>query len=123
VNKLYGTAVIIAEETFDWAQSAIEARELDIVTVAGKSEKNPHLRADGGDGRPRRAARCPARALRRGARGLSPADWDAASSCFDACRNLVAADGPSTVYWSASPPSAARRRRPAGTPSGTSARM
>jgi len=38
---------------------------------------------------------------------LSPADWDAAEQCFDACRNLVAADGPSTVYLERIAPSAA----------------
>src|SRR5205814_6374994 len=38
VNKLYGTIVVIAEDTFRLAQGGIEARELDLVTVAGKRE-------------------------------------------------------------------------------------
>src|SRR5690606_32773066 len=38
VNKAYGTHAILAEETYRLAQGAIEARELDTVLVAGKSE-------------------------------------------------------------------------------------
>jgi len=38
LNKLYGTEVLVSEETFRLAQGAIEARELDTVAVAGKRE-------------------------------------------------------------------------------------
>src|SRR5262249_4551686 len=38
VNKVYNTAVILAEETFRLAQQIVEARELDMVVVVGKSE-------------------------------------------------------------------------------------
>src|SRR5499426_614766 len=38
VNKVYGTTVILAEDTYRLAQSAIEARELDTIVVMGKSE-------------------------------------------------------------------------------------
>ena len=38
VNKIYGTTVILAEETHTLARSVIEARELDTVVVAGKTE-------------------------------------------------------------------------------------
>src|SRR5215475_6638530 len=38
VNKVYGTSVILAEETYRLAQTVVEARELDTVVVAGKSE-------------------------------------------------------------------------------------
>ena len=37
VNKVYGTTVILAEETHRLAQHAIEARELDVVIVAGRA--------------------------------------------------------------------------------------
>ncbi len=36
VNKVYGTGIIIDEATFRFAQNAIEARELDLLTVAGQ---------------------------------------------------------------------------------------
>src|SRR5207245_1292518 len=38
VNKVYGTTVILAEETHRLAQDVVDARELDIVIVVGKSE-------------------------------------------------------------------------------------
>jgi adenylate cyclase len=38
VNKVYGTSIILSEETFRLAQEVIEARELDLITVAGKTE-------------------------------------------------------------------------------------
>lgn len=38
VNKVYGTGIIIDEATYRFAQDGIEARELDLLTVAGKTE-------------------------------------------------------------------------------------
>jgi len=38
VNKVYGTTILISEDTYRLAQSAIEAREIDFITVAGKTE-------------------------------------------------------------------------------------
>ena len=38
VNKVYGTGIIIDEATYSCAQDAIEARELDLLTVVGKTE-------------------------------------------------------------------------------------
>jgi adenylate cyclase len=38
VNKEYGTQLLISEETWKMAHDAIEARELDCIQVAGKSE-------------------------------------------------------------------------------------
>ena len=35
VNKVYGTTVILAEETYRLAQQVIDARELDTVIVVG----------------------------------------------------------------------------------------
>ena len=38
INKMYGTRVIIAEDTLRLAQDEVEVRELDLITVAGKTE-------------------------------------------------------------------------------------
>src|SRR6185312_7642362 len=35
INKLYRSSIILSEDTYKLAQHAIEARELDLVTVAG----------------------------------------------------------------------------------------
>jgi adenylate cyclase len=98
VNKLYGTTVIIAEETFRLAQDAIEARELDIVTVAGKSEKiriYELMAAAGALDAARAALR---EQFAHGLDAYRRQDWDAAEQRFAACRELVAEDGPSAVY-------------------------
>jgi adenylate cyclase len=98
LNKLYGTTVLIAEDTFRLAQDGIEARELDIVTVAGKSEKvriyelmavSGGLTATGGALREQFA---------HGLDAYRGQDWDAAERCFASCCELVAEDGPSIVY-------------------------
>jgi len=38
VNEVYGTIGIVAEDTHQFAQDMVEARELDVVLVAGKRE-------------------------------------------------------------------------------------
>ncbi len=38
VSKQYGTQVILAEETYQMAAEAVEARELDLIQVVGKQE-------------------------------------------------------------------------------------
>jgi class 3 adenylate cyclase len=38
INKVYGTLILISEETYRLAQEDIEAREVDAITVAGKTE-------------------------------------------------------------------------------------
>jgi adenylate cyclase len=98
VNKLYGTTIVISEDTFLLAQHAIEVRELDIIIVAGKSEKIRiyELMAVAGALDETRAA------LRiRFAEGLAAyrrQDWDAAEQSFAACCDLVPDDGPSATY-------------------------
>jgi adenylate cyclase len=98
VNKLYGTTIIIAEETFRLAQDAIEARELDVVTVAGKSEaiRIYELMAPAGGLDATRAALRERFAL--GLEAYRRLDWDAAERSFAACCDLVAADGPSRAF-------------------------
>ncbi len=98
VNKLYGTSVIIAEDTLRFARDAIEARELDIVTVAGKNEKiriYELMAASGGLDAARAALR---EQFAHGLDAYRRQDWDAAEHIFAACSGLVAEDGPSITY-------------------------
>jgi adenylate cyclase len=98
VNKVYGSGIIIAEETYRLARHAIEARELDVVTVAGKTEpiRIYELMAEAGalDGaraelHDRFAAALTAyRAL----------DWQVAEDGFAECLRLFPDDRPSAVY-------------------------
>src|SRR5215472_11745268 len=72
VNKVYGTSVILAEETYRLAQTVVEARELDTVVVAGKSEP-VQIYELGARGRGRGEPAGAARALRGRPPGLSSA--------------------------------------------------
>jgi adenylate cyclase len=98
INKLYGTSLILSEETYRTAQHVVEARELDLVTVAGKTEPVRIYEAMGrvGEIAPERIA------LREMyANGLSAyrrQDWDEAQRCFESCQLSDAEDGPSRLF-------------------------
>jgi adenylate cyclase len=98
VNKLYGTSIIMNEDTYRLAQQVIEARELDLITVAGKTE-------------PVRIYEALARAGQLGseraellgiyAEGLAAyrrRAWDDARQRFETCLRIMADDGPSQLF-------------------------
>jgi adenylate cyclase len=98
VNKVYGTGIIIDETTFRFAQDAIEARELDLLTVAGKSEplriyelicKRGELAADVVELR---------ELFAEGLVAYRARDWAAAERCFADCLARRADDGPARVF-------------------------
>jgi adenylate cyclase len=97
VNKAYRTTVILAEDTYRLAQSAVEAREIDTVIVAGKSEPVRIFELLG-----KVSELDPSQAELRDvyADGLAAyrrQDWDAAEQRFNACTRLRASDGPAGV--------------------------
>jgi adenylate cyclase len=98
INKLYGTSLILSEETYRMAQQVIEARELDLITVAGKTEPVRIYEAIGrvGEIAPERVQ------LREMyANGLAAyrrQDWDEAQRCFESCQLGFAEDGPSRLF-------------------------
>ncbi len=98
VNTLYGTTIIMAEETYRLARHAVEARELDVVMVAGKSEpvRIFELMAEAGG---LDATRSELREVfAQGLEAYRRRDWDTAEHSFTACRCLVPEDGPSALY-------------------------
>ena len=111
VNKVYGTSIILSEETYRLAQQVIEARELDLMTVAGKTEPVRIYEAMG-----RAGELAPERIELRNvfAAGLAAyrrCDWDEATTQFQSCLRIVADDGPAgaflariALYRSAPPP-------------------
>jgi adenylate cyclase len=98
INKVYGTLIVISEETFRLAQGAIEARELDLITVAGKTEpvRIYELLSRAGELEPARSE------LREHfAAGLAAyrrQDWSAARVEFESCLSKVADDGPARLF-------------------------
>ncbi len=98
INKLYGTSLILSDETYRTARHVIEARELDLITVAGKTKPVRIYEAMGrvGEIAPERIQ------LREMyANGLAAyrrQDWDEAQRCFESCQLGDAHDGASRLF-------------------------
>jgi len=97
-NKIYGTKIIITEETLHLAREEVECRELDFITVVGKSEpvRIYELLAA-------RGALAPSEAELRDEFGKGLAayrarEWDAAERQFRRCLELRPDDRPSALY-------------------------
>jgi class 3 adenylate cyclase len=97
-NKIYGTKIIITEETLHLAREEVECRELDLITVVGKSEpvRIYELLAA-------RGALAPGEAELRDEFGKGLAayrarEWDAAERQFRRCLELRPDDRPSALY-------------------------
>ena len=111
VNKVYRTTVIATEDTYRLAQQSIEARELDTIVVAGKSEPVRIFEVLGRAG----ATDAKRLELRDGyAEGLAAyrrQDWIAAERRFGECLKIHPDDGPAgvlrdrTLAFMAAPPS------------------
>ena len=97
VNKVYGTSVILAEETYRLAQTVVEARELDTVVVAGKSEPVRIYELVGRAGEVAASLQELRELYVEGLQAYRRRDWDAAGRCFAKCLELVPGDGPATV--------------------------
>jgi adenylate cyclase len=98
VNKVFGTRIIVTESTLKLARPEAEARELDLITVAGKSEpvRVYELVCPAG-----RLGPAEADLLEGFAKGLAAyrgRDWDAAERQFRRCLEHNAKDAPSAVY-------------------------
>lgn len=98
VNKVYGTRVIIAEDTLRLAQVEVEARELDLITVAGKTEPvriyellSPFGKLDPDDAMLREE-------FAVGLAAYRARDWDEAGCRFEQCLKLKPDDGPSALF-------------------------
>ena len=98
INKLYGTSIILSEETFRLAQHAIEARELDLITVAGKTEP---VRIYEMMGRANELKPEQSELRDRFASGLAAyrrQDWDEAQTHFKSCLSTNMEDGPTQLF-------------------------
>ncbi|MCE5251322.1 adenylate/guanylate cyclase domain-containing protein [bacterium] len=112
LNKLYGTYIMIGENTYEQAKNAIEVRELDIVRVVGKKEpvRIYELLGEKGDLNEKSE-----RIITLFANGISSyrnRNWDEAIAFFNEILSIVPDDGPSKVYhkrcsaYKLSPPAA-----------------
>ena len=98
INKLYSTSLILSEETYRMAQRVIEARELDLITVAGKTEP---VRIYEAMGRVDEIAPEQIQLREMYANGLAAyrrQDWDEAQRHFESCQLGDTDDGPSRLF-------------------------
>jgi adenylate cyclase len=98
INRLYGTSIILSEETYRLAQHVIEARELDMITVAGKTEPVRIYEAMGrvGELKPEQSKLRDQFAC--GLAAYRQQDWDAAQTHFESCLSAVVEDGPTRLF-------------------------
>jgi adenylate cyclase len=98
VNKVYGTSIVLSEETYRLAQQVIEARELDLITVAGKTEPVRIYEAMGRAGE-LGVERSRLRELfGDGLTAYRQRDWDEAQTHFEGCLRIAAEDGPARLF-------------------------
>jgi len=97
VNKVYDTTVIVAEETHRLAQDVVEARELDVVIVVGKSEPVRIFELLGPAGSVESGMLEVRDLYVKGLEAYRRQDWDTAEQRFLDCRRLRPDDGPSRV--------------------------
>src|SRR5215472_5277769 len=98
INKLYGTSIILGEETFRLAQHVVEARELDTITVAGKTEPVRIYEA-----MCRTGELTPERSQLRELYGQGLAayrrqEWGEAEAHFEGCLRIAVEDGPARLF-------------------------
>jgi adenylate cyclase len=98
VNKIYGTSIIAAEETWRLARGAIEGRELDTVIVGGKTEPVRIFEVVAPVGE---LAAADAALHERWAEALGryrARDWDAAEAALAGCLEVAPDDGPTRLF-------------------------
>jgi class 3 adenylate cyclase len=97
-NKIYGTRILICEETRRLAGDAVETREMDSIIPAGKSEPVrifELLAAPGGLSDAQRTARD---AFEYALAAYRACDWPAAGTGFTACLDHCPDDRPARVF-------------------------
>ncbi len=100
-NKMYGTHIMISEDTYKLAKDQIISRPLDLIRVKGRQKPVRVLEVIG--------RRDQAKAIPEELKSMLPVfvngiryyhlrDWVNAEDCFKFCLKMVPADGPSTEY-------------------------
>ncbi len=97
-NKVYGSRIIIPEETLRLARQEVEARELDLITVVGKSEPVRIYELLGPTGQVTPAELGLADEFEKGLAAYRAREWEAADRQFQRCLELKPDDGPSSLY-------------------------
>src|SRR5215203_3997179 len=98
ISKVYRCSIILSEETFKLAQDFIEARELDIITVVGKTEPIRIYEAMGRAGKLQPDQIALRELFAEGLAAYRLGNWDDAQSRFESCLRQAPEDGPSKLF-------------------------
>jgi adenylate cyclase len=98
INKLYGTGIVVAEDTYRLAQQTVEVRELDFVTVVGKTEPVRIFELLGRAGEIAPDTFALRDLFAHGLVAYRERDWDGAEEKFQECLKLAPEDGPSQLF-------------------------
>ncbi len=113
VNKIFGTYIIISESTWHYVKDTLLCRELDLITVKGKSEPTRIFELVGVTGEPKDEAKRPLIDDYKAALALYRAQkWDEAEAIFSKLSNAPFGDKAATTmlercaYYRRHPPPA-----------------
>ena len=98
INKVYRCSITLSEETFRLAQDVIEARELDLIIVAGKTEPIRIYEAMSRAGELSPGQIALRDLFADGLAAYRRQDWDEAQNRFESCLRHSAEDGPSQLF-------------------------
>jgi adenylate cyclase len=112
INKAYGTRILIAEDTYRLAQAVVAAREIDLITVAGKTEPVRVFELLGRAGALDPVLEAGYRRFAEALAAYRAGDWTAAEAGFrEVDASLPGGDAPSRLFVERV---AELRRRPPG---------
>jgi len=97
-NEVYGTRIIVSEDTLRLARQEVEVRELDLITVVGRSEPIRIYELLGRTGELTDGMLELAQEFESGLKAYREREWAAAEERFQRCLEIRPADRPSAVY-------------------------
>ena len=97
-NKVYGTRILIGEDTRKLAGNSIEAREIDAIRVMGKTDPVHIYELIGKSGEISPQTIQLREHFERALSRYRSRRWDEAEAAFEACLKIDAEDGPSLLF-------------------------
>jgi adenylate cyclase len=97
-NDVYGTRIVISEDTLRLAQQEVEARELDLITVVGRIEPVRIYELLGRPGQLPSGENELIHEFENGLKAYRAREWAAAEQQFKRCLEIRPADRPSALY-------------------------
>ena len=98
VNKIFGARIIVAESTLLAAKNSVESRELDMITVVGKTEPVRIYEVLCRAGQLKAEETELVQEFGKGLAAYRTRDWNAADRRFQRCLTINPNDAPSTLY-------------------------